>query len=141
MSTVEKDYSEEVMLRAISDSAGIVQVVADRLRCTWNTARKYINKYPSCVQAMQDEREAVIDLAESKLVEKLSMGREWAIKYTLSTLGKGRGYTYRLETTGADGEPLGNSGPTINPSLCSLEELKLLRQIMRRQAQEDAETD
>ena len=37
-------------------------------------------------------------MAEAKLFKALNGEKEWAIKYTLSRLGKHRGYTERIET-------------------------------------------
>jgi hypothetical protein len=41
------------------------------------------------------EREEIIDIAESKLISKLNDGEVWAIKYVLGShiIGKSRGYS------------------------------------------------
>ena len=40
-----KSYSEDEILAAINGSFGIVSTVAKKLKCQWNTAKTYIDKY------------------------------------------------------------------------------------------------
>ena len=105
MSKAEKFPLEQV-LTAVKDSGGIQAVVAQRLKCSRNTVSRYAREYATVRQALDDESETVLDLAESKLVASIKDGDLSAVKYILSTKGKGRGYTERQEVTGADGAPL-----------------------------------
>jgi len=45
-------------------------------------------------------------MAETGLYKAIREGKDWAIKYILSTKGKSRGYVERQEVTGADGKPM-----------------------------------
>lgn len=96
-------YSLEKVLAAIKDSSGIVSLVAKRLGCEWHTAKKYINNWEQTKQAIDDENEAILDLAESKTYEAINNGDMSAARFILMTKGKHRGYTERQEISGKDG--------------------------------------
>ena len=59
-------YSEQVVLDAVKGSGAIMSVIADRLGVTWTTARKYVNHYPSAVEAFEHEENKSIDFAQRK---------------------------------------------------------------------------
>lgn len=90
-------FTAEQFITAMPDSGGIVTLIAKRVGCDWHTARKWIDTHPSILQAWQDARESVSDLAESKLIENIKSSDMGAIKYWLSTQGKSRGYVERQE--------------------------------------------
>ncbi len=46
---------------------------------------------------LEQQEEAVLDLAEQKLIESLKKKQAWAIKYYLSTKGRKRGYMQKTE--------------------------------------------
>ena len=77
---------------ALKDSAGIVDVAAKRLGCSRAYLYNFIKENPHLNELRQQERERFIDMAESKLVKKVQEESDWAIKYTLQTLGRKRGY-------------------------------------------------
>ena len=97
-------YSQKRFIEAIKGSGGIVSKIADRVGCTWHTARSYIDTYPNIKAAYDDERERVLDMAESALIKSVTEQEAWAVKYYLSTIGKQRGYVERQEVTGQNGE-------------------------------------
>lgn len=111
-STMAK-VTKAATLKAISKCAGIVSTVAKKLRVDWHTAKKYIEEWEETRIAFQSEKEGVTDLAESELIKAIKAGESWAVKYYLSTIGKERGYTEKLEqdiTSG--GKPIqGKSNP------------------------------
>jgi hypothetical protein len=96
-------YTATQFIEAIRGSGGIVSTIAKRVGCTWHTARKYIDDYPTVTRAYADETESVTDLAETALIKAIQDGDIGAVKYYLSTKGKHRGYVERQELTGADG--------------------------------------
>jgi len=53
-------------------------------------------------QAWIDARETMVDLAQSKLYDAVERGEWPAVHYTLSTLGKDRGFTTRPTSTPAE---------------------------------------
>ncbi len=98
--------SKKAIIEAIKDSGGIMSTIARRLGVTWHTADTWVKQYDETKQALQDEREAILDLAESTLFRNIKDGNSQDAKWLLSTMGKNRGYSERHEITGADGEPV-----------------------------------
>ncbi len=93
-------------IKAIPGTAGIVTTIAKRVGCTWHTARRYIDRHPTVAKAYADECETLTDIAEAKLYAQINKGEMWAVKYYLSTKGKNRGYTTRVEHSGPGGEAI-----------------------------------
>jgi transposase len=101
-----KSYTRETVLEAIKGSGGIMSHVAAKLRCCWSTAANYVNKWEATKQAMKDEGERVLDLAESQLLAAVKDREPWAVRMMLYTRGKKRGFTERTEIAGLDGESI-----------------------------------
>lgn len=101
-----KNYSPKQILKAIEGSFGTISVVAKRLNCNWNTADTYIHKWPETCQALKDENERLVDAAEMVVIKSLEEGDVQTAKYILSTKGKKRGYTEKVEHTGEGGGPI-----------------------------------
>lgn len=100
-----KRYAQKEVLAAIKGSAGIMSVIARKLRCNWNTAQQYCSKWESTKQALQDEREITLDIAESNLIDAIKKGDINTTKWFLSTKGKYRGYTTDIKADAPqDGE-------------------------------------
>ncbi len=89
--------TEKQTLAAIKGSAGIISSIAKRLELSWHATEDRIKKYPSTVKAFQDEREAIIDLAESTLFSAIKQGDTGSAKWLLSTIGRKRGFTEKQE--------------------------------------------
>ena len=94
------------VLKAIRGSGGTYSGVAERLKTSWICAKESVLRHPRTIAAFEAEREVNIDDAEVQLALQTRSGEPWAVKFTLATIGKKRGYTERVEVTGADGEPL-----------------------------------
>jgi len=92
------------VLEAIRGTGGIVSQIAKRLSVDWSTARKYINAWDETKKAFEDERETILDMAESTLFKSVKDGNSQDAKWVLSTLGKNRGFSERQEITGANGD-------------------------------------
>jgi len=91
-------YSAKDVSAALVEARGVKAAAARHLGCSRNTIERYITLYPTVREAYELARAELIDLAESKLVEQLEAGEWPAVKYTLSTLGKDRGYVERSES-------------------------------------------
>jgi transposase len=78
--------------KAIEGSHAIISTIAKRLGVSRVTVRNYLNKYPELEEKLEAERENVLDFAESKLIKKIHEEEAWAIRYLLTTQGRGRGY-------------------------------------------------
>ncbi len=98
--------SKKAIIEAIENSGGIMSTIARRLGVTWHTADTWVKQYDETKQALQDEREAILDLAESTLFRNIKDGNSQDAKWLLSTMGKNRGYNERQEITGVDGGPI-----------------------------------
>lgn len=89
MTNVNKDE----LLKAINGSYGIISTIAKRLNINWNTARTYIKKYPDATQAYNNERNTMLDTAESCIITALEQNDVATAKWFLQLKGKDRGYT------------------------------------------------
>lgn len=100
-------FTAQQFIDAIPDSDGIVSVIAVKVGCSWLTARRYIDNYPTIKAAFDAERESLLDIAESVLANNIKLalqqqsGRVTAdstdAKWLLSRMGKTRGYGDKLE--------------------------------------------
>ena len=84
--------TQEEILKAIKGSQGIITQVAKRLGVSWDTAQRYIQANDINRTAFKNERESVLDLAESVIYKSITNGNTQDAKWLLSTLGKKRGY-------------------------------------------------
>ena len=85
-------YTAEQVIKAIVGSFGIKTAAANALGCTRQTIDNYIKRYPTVAQAYHEERERLVDMAESKFAEAINAGEWAAISFALRTLGKDRGF-------------------------------------------------
>lgn len=92
-----KAYSKELVLEAINECHGVILTVAQRLGCRWDTARRYIDKWETTKQAFDNEREKLLDMAESVVFKAIENGDIQTAKWVLATLGRDRGYNERQE--------------------------------------------
>ena len=108
-------FTVEQIVAAIRGSGGVMTNVKKRLKCDWITAKKYVLKWPETREEWEAERETTVDRAEIELRKQIDAGEAWAVKFTLSTLGKNRGFTERTELTGANGEALDVTVRLVRP--------------------------
>lgn len=102
-----RKHTADEYATALRESRGLVSVAARRLGVNRSSVHRAIHNYTSVAEALEDAREATLDLAEGKLWEAVNDGNVDAIKFLLKTIGKGRGYIERQEhdhTT--NGQPL-----------------------------------
>ena len=89
--------SKNKILKAIKGSAGIMSTIAKKLDVDWHTAKKHVLKYDVTRQALENEEEAILDMADNALYASVKDKEQWAVKYLLATKGKKRGYVERTE--------------------------------------------
>ena len=91
----------EKLVECCRRSNGIMSVVATMLGVDWHTADKYVKNCPEAQEAFQSAREAIFDVAESKLLQIINDPKHPrhfdAIQFLLSTVAKKRGYTTKIE--------------------------------------------
>ncbi len=78
---------------AFGRNRGMVAVAARNLGCSRQTIYAWMEAHPELKDVLADEREVMTDVAELSLYKQVQNGEGWAVKYYLSTQGKGRGYT------------------------------------------------
>lgn len=74
-----------------------MSTVAKRLGMTWNTAKKYIEASPAAVQAMINEKETVLDIAEGVIHKALKQNDAGTAKWLLSVKARERGFSEKQE--------------------------------------------
>ena len=109
-------YTEDKVLAAIKGSGSIISTIAKRLQCNWHTAKSLTQTWDSTKQAMDDESEAVLDMAEGTLMKSMQGGDVQSSKWWLSTIGKRRGFTERTEITGEDGNAIELTYKVVRPN-------------------------
>ena len=98
--------TKKAVLEAINGSLGIISTIAKRLGCESRTAKRLIDKWQETKDALIDEQELVLDLADTGLYDALIKKEQWAIKFILSTKGQSRGYVVTPTIKLDNGEPL-----------------------------------
>jgi len=107
MAKSEKFTCKQV-IEAIKDSHGLKAAIARRLGCHVTTINNYIERHPSVARAYQNEREAIVDLGESVIIQALKDSDAVTARWVCATLGKDRGYSEekRIVGGGKQGEHL-----------------------------------
>jgi len=91
------------IIKALKETNGLLTMAATKAGIGYRTVCRYVAEFPSVEQAAQDAKEAMLDLAESKLYSKIRDGDNTAIIFYLKTQGKNRGYIERHEVGGEGG--------------------------------------
>ena len=84
--------TKSMLIKAIEGSNGIILTIAQKLKVDRKTIRNYLKKYPELNELLQEEKENILDFAESKLIKKIQEEDPWAIKFILLNQGQSRGY-------------------------------------------------
>jgi len=91
----ELKFKKEQVIEAIKKSRGFISQAAKILKCTSATIYNYKERFPEVEEAIKEERESLLDFAESKLLENINNNDNAAIIFYLKTQGKHRGYSER----------------------------------------------
>ena len=83
--------------KAIEGSGGIISDIAEKCECDWHTAKTFIDKDEKLTRLLQNEKEGILDLGESRLYQAVDEGEPWAVQYLLTRLGKKRGFGEKQE--------------------------------------------
>lgn len=87
-----KAYTKQQVLNAIRDSGAIISIVASRLDCSWQIARKYIHRWEATRIAFDEEGEQTKDTCEITIIDSVKNGDISSAKWYLSKKAKDRGY-------------------------------------------------
>lgn len=96
-------FSQKKVLDCVKKHDGFLTYVAKELGVSYQTIWNYVQRFPKIKAALQDLKERNLDIAETKLLEKINQGSSTDIQFFLRTQGMSRGYVTRTELTGADG--------------------------------------
>ena len=91
----------EELINQIWTGDGKIGLVASKMGVSVRTIYNYVERYATVKAALDNARlqfdETLLDAAEMGLRKSVVEREAWAIKYTLSTKGKGRGYIEKQE--------------------------------------------
>ena len=85
--------SVKKILKAIPGTGGLKSAIAVKLGVHYRTILNYEAKYETVKQAIEEEKEKILDKAESVLFVKIQDGDEDTCKWFLARKGKQRGYS------------------------------------------------
>lgn len=125
----KKILTDRTVEAALLKCRGNYAAAAKALGVTRQAVSKYVKERPELLEAVNDQREARIDRAESALDKAIDRGAPWAISLTLRTQGKERGWVERQEVTGKNGTPI---HPPRDLSKLSDTDLATLEAILER---------
>jgi len=89
--------TNETIIEAIKGSGGIISTIAKRLSVSWHTADKYIQQSEDAKQALADEKEAILDMAEGAVYSSIKEGNTQDAKWLLATKGRKRGFNEKID--------------------------------------------
>lgn len=96
------------LIQKIEEARGNVSAIARAYGRARSTVYEWIDKSPTARQALKDQRELVVDVAESRLFKNMNDGDNQAIFYILNNMKEAheRGWGQRLDVT-SDGKQIG----------------------------------
>ena len=102
----QPSYTTKKFIDAIPGTGGIISALADRVGCSWQTARKWTREYPTVVDAWDAERNKVTDKARHNILKALQAGDIPISKWWLQVMDDEFVPRQKTELTGNDGGPL-----------------------------------
>ena len=105
-------FTEEQILEAIKNSGGIITTVQAHLSAEvkrkpdWHTVNDYVNKWESTKQAMENERQTVLDVAENNIFKEIYNHNTEVSKWYLKQKGHDRGYEETAQISLKQADPL-----------------------------------
>jgi len=97
--------SKKWLAAEIRSKDGNLSEIARAHGMTYAGVLKRVKAYPEVAEALQETRESLVDMAQAQLGSAVRNGAAWAVKFTLETWGKSRGFTKQLEVV--EPEPRG----------------------------------
>ena len=100
--------SHKAIADGLRKTHGNYQLTASMLKVSREAIRKRVQANETLMAIAKEEREGVVDIAESALQRAVLEGEAWAVQFTLRNLGRDRGYFEKQhqEITGKDGGPI-----------------------------------
>lgn len=79
-------------MKACKNSGGIITLIAKKMDVSRQQLYLFLDKNPEMFKYLEEERNQIIDVAESKLFTAIQTGDLDSVKWFLSRVGKRRGY-------------------------------------------------
>lgn len=98
-----KGVDKAKLAELLAEAFGNVSAVARALGVSRQTVAQRVRKSPELQQIVEDAKETLIDMAESKLARGVAAGMEWAVKRVLDSkraVARGWGNAVRVEVEG-----------------------------------------
>ena len=92
-------YNDGEIYEAIVSARGNLSTICEALDVKRDALRARINETPLLKQIYDEQRESIVDQAEENIFNDVKRGDQVASKFVLTTLGKERGYTTKVETS------------------------------------------
>lgn len=83
--------------KAIREAKGMISHAAVALGVTQQAVSARIARHPSLRQVLAESREAMKDVAEMRLFDRIDAGDAWAVCFYLKTQARDRGYVEKSE--------------------------------------------
>jgi hypothetical protein len=99
-------YTAKAVVQAVTGSAGIKTTIARRLKVHRHTVTHYLEVYPEALEAYENEINEVGDMVEVTILEAIKAKDVETAKWYAKNKLKDRGYSERIEHSGADGAPI-----------------------------------
>ncbi len=77
-------FTVRQFIEAIPDSGGIISTIAKRVGCDWQTAKKYVTKYPMIRTAYENECNRIDDMVVSTVLSAIEDGDIATAKWWLA---------------------------------------------------------
>jgi hypothetical protein len=106
---MSKTLTAADFIAALEATGGLIAPAARRLGVSRQTVYRATQTYPTVKQALDDAREALLDVAEDNIFRAASAGDVPTSKWLLERLGRDRGYVLRVEN-----ETLGFSASEVS---------------------------
>jgi hypothetical protein len=87
-----KNYTQEQVLEAVVKSAGVMEYVAQKLGCSWDTAKKYVHKWEETKEAFSIAECKLHTIAYQSFHKAIKSGEKWAIERVLDTSARRNGH-------------------------------------------------
>ena len=104
--------TKEDVLEAIKGSGALITTIQKRLspkagkNISWCCAKEYTERWEETKQAMEDERQTVLDVAENTIMQEVYKHNTEVAKWYLKQKGRDRGYEEAAQINLTHADPL-----------------------------------
>lgn len=125
-----RTYTDELVIEALRKCGGLMTRAARMLHCNYAYLTIRVKNDPKMLEVMRECREAQLDEAEDALRWSTQRRQAWAVQYTLSRVGRSRGYISDYERVHMAADALPDIDNLSDEAIARL--VESLRERMRR---------